>query len=168
MELHGGTVSCFSAGAGQGSTFRVALPRLTEANPPQPDEVGFTRAPQHRAPLRVLLVDDNADAAMMLGMLLEASGYAVTVVHYARHALERVEQQSFDVCLLDIGLPEMDGNALARHLRGDARTAACVLVAITGYGQESDRQNSAQAGFDHHFIKPVDSQKLLSLLASVA
>lgn len=168
VELHGGAVSCFSAGAGQGSTFRVALPRLRN----QAVDAGVAGGPGTAAKgdtrRRILLVDDNVDAAMMLGMLLEASGHALTVVHSADAALTCIEVQQFDVCLLDIGLPEMDGNELARRLRHDSRTRACTLIAITGYGQESDRQNSAAAGFDHHFIKPVDAQQLLALLANPA
>lgn len=172
VELHGGAVSCFSAGAGQGSTFRVTLPRLPDG------AQGAAVAPvpgiddEREQGRRILLVDDNVDAAMMLGMLLEASGHAVTVVHSARRALACIEEQPFeqpfDVCLLDIGLPEIDGNELARRLRSDARTSACTLIAITGYGQESDRRSTADAGFDHHFIKPVDIHSLLAVLANAA
>ena len=168
VELHGGSVSCTSAGAGQGSTFRVALPRLAVGDahgvPVEGVQQEVQPAKDLRAPLRLLLVDDNIDAATMLGMLLEASEHVVTVVHSASDALARIEQQPFDVCLLDIGLPEMDGNTLARRLRADARTAACMLIAITGYGQESDRRNTSDAGFDYHFIKPVDTSQLLALL----
>ena len=168
VELHGGSVSCYSAGAGQGSTFRVALPRLALRGGPDAACEGLPLDEKQHVPLRVLLVDDNVDAALMLGMLLEASDHAVTVVHGADHALACIERQTFDACLLDIGLPEMDGNELARRLRQHPRTGACVLVAITGYGQESDRRNTAEAGFDHHFIKPVDTRKLLALLEKIA
>ncbi len=164
VELHGGSVTCDSAGAGQGSTFRVALPRLAESASQRAGGEGAEHGQAVHPARRVLLVDDNVDAAMMLGMLLEASGHDVTVVHAAVHALDCVEQQQFDVCLLDIGLPEMDGNALARRLRANPRTQGCLLVAITGYGQDSDCHDSSEAGFDHHFIKPVDSHKLLALL----
>ncbi len=168
VELHGGSVTCESAGAGQGSTFRVALPRLAEHAMHQCGSGGVERDTTVQQARRILLVDDNVDAATMLGMLLEASGHEVTVVHAAGRALECVERQQFDVCLLDIGLPEMDGNVLARHLRANPRTQACLLVAITGYGQDSDRNDSSEAGFDHHFIKPVDAHKLLALLARPA
>ena len=166
VELHGGSVSCFSAGAGHGSTFRVALPCLVVGAPADAVSPGDGTNDGDTAMRRILLVDDNVDAAMMLGMLLEASGHEVSVVHSADRALACVAQQSFDVCLLDIGLPEMDGNELARRLRSHPRTKGCTLIAITGYGQESDRQNTAEAGFDHHFIKPVDSQQLLTVLAN--
>ncbi len=168
VELHGGTVGCVSAGAGRGSIFRVALPRLAPDGAGPAAAAATATARQHgtgATPLRILLVDDNIDAAMMLGMLLEASGHALTVVHAASGALARIETQAFDVCLLDIGLPEMDGNELARRLRLHPATQGCILIAITGYGQQSDRRDSAQAGFDHHFIKPVDTHQLLAVLA---
>jgi CheY-like chemotaxis protein len=110
------------------------------------------------------VVDDNADAALMLAMFLEASGYEAVVEHSARKALERVEAIAPDVCLLDIGLPEMDGNELARRLRNLPATAGTLLVAITGYGYDSDRKAALAAGFDHHLVKPVDPHALLELL----
>ena len=166
-ELHGGSVSCTSAGAGRGSSFQVCLPRLgDDAGAPA---VLADAAPAHAlAGRRILLVDDNIDAATMLGMLLDASGHAVTVVHSAERALACIGEQAFDACLLDIGLPDMDGNALARRLRQHPATAACILVAITGYGQDSDRRDTAAAGFDYHFIKPVDTHALMALLAEAA
>jgi len=113
-------------------------------------------------------VDDNIDAADMLGMLLGAHGYQVEVEHDSRRALERARTQPPDVALLDIGLPEMDGNELARRLRADARTAPVVLVAVTGYGQEQDRRAAFEAGFDHHLVKPVDMAALADLLGRIA
>lgn len=117
--------------------------------------------------LDILLKGDNVDAAATLGMLLEVSDDQVTIAHLAHAALEAAAGRSFDACLLDIGLPEMDGNALARRLRSDLLNHASVLVTITGYGQENDRQNSANAGFDDHFVKPVDSARLLQLLLAI-
>jgi signal transduction histidine kinase len=167
VELHGGAVSCSSAGAGRGSSFRVSLPCLADADaaPALPLQAAAARGAVGR---RILLVDDNIDAATMLGMLLDASGHAVTVVHSAERALACIGEQDFDACLLDIGLPDMDGNALARRLRQHPATAACMLVAITGYGQDSDRRDTAAAGFDYHFIKPVDTHALMALLAEAA
>jgi CheY-like chemotaxis protein len=170
VELHGGTVLCTSAGLGQGSTFEVALPLMepaTQAAPPAaaPDTPGA--APGRRRPLRLLVVDDNVDAAATLGMLLEACGYLVEVEHDSHRALERARQQRPDVALLDIGLPDMDGNELARRLRADAQTGAIVLVAVTGYGQEQDRRAAFEAGFDHHLVKPVDMDELAALLANI-
>jgi CheY-like chemotaxis protein len=121
-----------------------------------------------RRPLRVLVVDDNVDAAATLGMLLEACGYLVEVEHDSHRALERARHQRPDVALLDIGLPDMDGNELARRLRADAQTGAIVLVAVTGYGQEQGRRAAFEAGFDHHLVKPVDMDELAALLAGIA
>jgi CheY-like chemotaxis protein len=170
VELHGGTVLCTSPGLGQGSTFEVALPLMapaTQAAPraATPDTAGA--APGGRRPLRLLVVDDNVDAAATLGMLLEACGYLVEVEHDSHRALERARQQRPDVALLDIGLPDMDGNELARRLRADAQTGAIVLVAVTGYGQEQDRRAAFEAGFDHHLVKPVDMDELAALLAGI-
>lgn len=105
-------------------------------------------------------------------MRTKIAAYGVKIAAYAsthspRKALERARLEKPDVCLLDIGLPDMDGNELARRLRAQAETAASLLVAVTGYGQEQDRSNALDAGFDHHFIKPVDSARLASLLQAV-
>jgi len=170
VELHGGTVGCTSAGLGRGSTFEVTLPLMEGAARAPADEgasgvAGTTGGA--RRPLRVLLVDDNVDAAATLGMLLEACGYLVEVEHDSHRALERARHQRPDVALLDIGLPDMDGNELARRLRADAQTGAIVLVAVTGYGQEQDRRAAFEAGFDHHLVKPVDMDELTALLAGI-
>jgi CheY-like chemotaxis protein len=170
VELHGGTVACTSPGLGRGSTFEVALP-LMEGAARAPADAGGSGVSATTGgtarPLRVLLVDDNVYAAATLGMLLEACGYLVEVEHDSHRALERARHQRPDVALLDIGLPEMDGNELARRLRADAQTAAIVLVAVTGYGQEQDRRAAFEAGFDHHLVKPVDMDELTALLAGI-
>jgi CheY-like chemotaxis protein/nitrogen-specific signal transduction histidine kinase len=170
VELHGGTVGCTSPGLGRGCTFVVALPLMEGGARPPADEgesgVSVTTVGARR-PLRVLVVDDNVDAAATLGLLLEACGYLVDVEHDSYHALERARHQRPDVALLDIGLPEMDGNELARRLRADAQTGAIVLVAVTGYGQEQDRRAAFEAGFDHHLVKPVDMDELAALLAGI-
>jgi len=169
VELHRGTVTCNSAGPGQGSQFTVALPRtapaLQVASIPAHTEAQATPAP---AGLRILVVDDNHDAGAMLAMLLEAGGHQVTVENGSVAALARASVDAPQVCLLDIGLPEMDGNELARRLRADPATADALLVAITGYGQDADQRQTAAAGFDHHFLKPVDMDKLNAVLAGVA
>jgi signal transduction histidine kinase/CheY-like chemotaxis protein len=164
VMLHGGSVSAFSAGVGQGSQFVITLPRAVDptmnAAPDQHKVI-----PEKTQNLSVLVVDDNVDAGHMLGLLLEAVGYQVTVVHDANAALQFAASDAPDVCLLDIGLPDMDGNALARRLRQLPQTAKAKLVAITGYGQEADRQLSSEAGFDYHLVKPVDIEDLLGVLA---
>jgi CheY-like chemotaxis protein len=167
VELHGGTVKCQSAGAGKGSTFTVSLPGLADAAHPDGAEDAAGQPQGMARPLRLLVVDDNVDAAEMLGMLLEAAGHEVIVVNSPLRALELAPGVRPDACLLDIGLPDMDGNELARRLRAQPETAHAVLVAVTGYGQVEDRQRSMQAGFDHHLVKPVDFGKLNALLEGI-
>jgi PAS domain S-box-containing protein len=167
VELHGGTVTASSGGLDQGSEFTIRLPRAALPAPaPEPLREGVAAAGAAQA-LRVLVVDDNVDAAMMLGMFLESAGHQVSIEHDATCGLARSSLEQPDVCLLDIGLPDMDGNALARRLREQPGGAQRVLVAITGYGQEEDRRQTAAAGFDHHFVKPVDAEVLLALLAGL-
>jgi PAS domain S-box-containing protein len=168
VELHGGTVACWSAGPGQGSRFDVSLPLARQDNEDSagPSESG--PAEGGPAPLRLLVVDDNVDAAATLGMLLEALGYAVEVENDSRSALARAMASPPQAALLDIGLPEMDGNELARRLRADPATRGILLVAVTGYGQEQDRKAALEAGFDHHLVKPVDMEKLSAVLAGIA
>ncbi|SFC14533.1 PAS domain-containing hybrid sensor histidine kinase/response regulator [Massilia yuzhufengensis] len=170
VELHGGTVACDSPGLGQGSRFTACLPCLAGATQPAaaPGDVAVVAAAQAAAPLRVLVVDDNVDAAITLAMLLGASGHQVLVEHGAQAALDTARRSSPAVCLLDVGLPEMDGKELARRLRAEAGTANALLVAVTGYGQESDREQILAAGFDHHLVKPVDMGQLEAILAAVA
>jgi signal transduction histidine kinase/ActR/RegA family two-component response regulator len=165
VELHRGTVTCDSAGPGLGSQFTVCLPRTAQAAQPAagaPETPAVAEAAA--GALRILVVDDNVDAAAMLAMLLEASGHSVTVKNSSVRALATARTQAPQVCLLDIGLPEMDGNELARRLRLDPATAKALLVAITGYGQEADQAQTAAAGFDHHFLKPVNMQQLNAVL----
>jgi PAS domain S-box-containing protein len=167
VELHSGTVTCESAGLGRGSKFTVCLPRIVALeliNVVQGD-AALQRPVQ---PLRIMVVDDNVDAASMLAMLLEASGHEVLVEHGARQALERSRKDAPQVCLLDIGLPDIDGNELAQRLRAQPETMTAVLIAVTGYGQEKDRVQTLAAGFDHHLVKPVDTKNLISLLAEIS
>ena len=119
-------------------------------------------------PLLIMIVDDNVDAAFPMAMFLEDLGHRVIVEHSSRVALERARTEQPDVCLLDIGLPDIDGNELARRLRGQSETAAAILIAVTGYGQEQDRRNSLAAGFDEHMVKPLDFDQLESLLMAVS
>jgi CheY-like chemotaxis protein len=148
--------------------FTVRLPRLRrpveQTDTPQAD--GTLQVSS--SPRKILVVDDNADAATLLSMLLEASGHQVLVEHGAKRALERARIEQPDACLLDIGLPDMDGNELAQHLRALPQTAGTLLIALTGYGQEEDRKATLAAGFDHHLVKPVDFKKLASILADAA
>lgn len=167
VELHQGTVWCDSAGLGQGSTFTVRLPLLLTPDGPAGQPEDSACAPAADKGLRILLVDDNVDAAAMLAMLLESAGHTVWVEHGWRGALERALAQSPQVCLLDIGLPEVDGNELVQLLRAQPETAGALFIAVTGYGQANDRRQTMAAGFHHHLVKPVNTDQLMSLLASV-
>jgi PAS domain S-box-containing protein len=166
VELHGGAVSCSSPGVGHGSTFEVRLPLMHAPLADVPAQTGGM-ALRLGERLKLMVVDDNADAAATLAMLLEAGGHEVIVEHASLRALARARAEAPDACLLDIGLPELDGNELARRLRADPATAATVLIAVTGYGQEQDRRAAFDAGFDHHLVKPVDLARLAAALAGV-
>ena len=168
ITLHHGTVKCESAGVGKGSTFTVCLPRLVQDTNPDSHPDAGKHPPQGAASLRVMVVDDNVDAASMLALLLEAAGHRVITEHGSRSALERARKEMPQVCLLDIGLPEMDGIELARRLRAQPETADTLLIAVTGYGQEQDRKQTLEAGFDHHLVKPIDFARLAALLAGVS
>ena len=156
-----------SDGVGKGCRFEVCLPHLRE------EQISAKFEPQALNPaapskaLRVMVVDDNADAAEMLAMLIEALGHQVVVEHHPNRALERAPIETPEVFLLDIGLPDMDGNEMARRLRMHPETTKAILIAVTGYGQEQDRDAALNAGFDHYFSKPIDSAKLASLLAEI-
>jgi PAS domain S-box-containing protein len=167
VGLHHGTVSCESAGPGKGSTFTVCLPRLLAEERQDDAHASEPSSPGSTAPLRILVVDDNVDAASMLSMLLEAGGHEVMTEYGSQAALARAEAEAPQVCILDIGLPDMDGNALARRLRAMPQTAGAVLIAVTGYGQENDQKQTHAAGFDHHLVKPVDTKALAAILAGL-
>ena len=168
VELNGGTVTCKSDGLGQGSTFSICLPLLLDqARPESSKLLESDTETAFRRPLRIMVVDDNVDAAEMLKMLLQELGHDVLVEHEPFQALERARLHKPQVCLLDIGLPEIDGNELARRLRAQPENTRSVLVAVTGYGQESDRQNAISAGFNFHLVKPVDINALTSILRTI-
>lgn len=161
--LHGGEVHAWSEGRGRGSEFVVTLPRL-EAAPPQHEKILRKSLPQAEQALRILVVDDNVDAAEMLGEVLQALGHHVEVCHDGPSALAKAERMRPDIGLLDIGLPVMDGYELAKQLRRAAWSGELRLFAVTGYGQERDRARAHEAGFDAHYVKPLDFDKLRDIL----
>jgi CheY-like chemotaxis protein len=161
VELHGGKVAAHSAGLGQGSEFVVRLPALSSAGEPiAPIEV----AQRSGKTSRVLVVDDNVDAADMLVMMLQMFGHEVKAAYSGQAALETVVEFQPDFILLDIGLPDMNGYEVAQHVRQQQQIKNVSVFAMTGYGQDSDRQRSEEAGIDLHLIKPVDPKKLQDLL----
>ncbi|WP_137171486.1 hybrid sensor histidine kinase/response regulator [Massilia sp. HP4] len=165
VELHGGQVRADSAGPGHGSTFTVTLPRLDESTAPIIETAApATQASGARAS-KVLVVDDNIDAAASLALLLEAQGYRVEVEHAPAPALRRVLDDAPHACILDIGLPDMDGRELASRIRAGLQERTPLLVALTGYGSDADRQAALDAGFDHYLVKPASMQQLEALLA---
>jgi signal transduction histidine kinase len=169
VELHGGMVTAASEGRNLGSEFTIRLPRLHGATAPASGTAAANpAAPGTARGLSLMLVDDNVDAAMTLGLLLESGGHHVTVMHHPGEALERAAQERYDAFLLDIGLPGMNGYELARRLRKLPGCSEATLVAITGYGQQSDQASAAYAGFDSYFVKPVDPAGLFALLDRVA
>jgi signal transduction histidine kinase/CheY-like chemotaxis protein len=163
VALHDGSVTAHSEGEGRGSEFVVRLPLAAEATVAAvAPQVGARPVAQG---LRVLVVDDNMEAASSVVDALEVLGCAARMVHDGISALREVGDFDPDLALLDIGLPEMDGYELARRLRGQGVSAR--LVALTGYGQESDRQRSQEAGFDEHVMKPIDLPALEGILSRV-
>ena len=164
VELHGGSVAAESAGPGKGSCFSVRLPSAE-----RPADTAGNRAPRSAAPaagkgLQLMVVDDNKDAAETLALLLGAVGHSVEVAYSAQDALAMAPGVAPALMFLDIGLPDMDGYALAGRLRAKPETAGITLVAVTGYGAAEDRERALAAGFDHHLVKPVKLAEVLALL----
>jgi signal transduction histidine kinase/DNA-binding response OmpR family regulator len=173
-ELHGGSVSAQSEGVGRGSTFSIRLPLLTQDPAAVPaatsirvrDEPGAVEAGADGS-LRVLVVDDNIDAADTLGALLEMNGHAIRVANDGYQAIELAQAFLPQVVFLDIGLPGMNGYEVARRLRQTPGMERGILVALTGWGTREDRERSSEAGFDHHLTKPADMATVENLLAGL-
>src|SRR5688500_5360938 len=165
VELHGGTVEARSAGPGQGSEFIVRLPPRAGAPLAQPAAL----APHANAPAtaqRILVADDNRDAADSLAFMLRLAGHEVRIAYDGRQAIDMAETFRPALALLDIGMPRLNGLEAARHLRRQAYGEEMMLIALTGWGQPDDRSRSLAAGFDHHVVKPVDPSMLERLLAA--
>jgi PAS domain S-box-containing protein len=163
-EMHGGTATAASEGAGQGSEFTLRLP-LTES---LSNEAMAAQHPSNNHCRRILVVDDNQDAAKTLAMVLNVHGHTTQVACNGTDGLLAIERFKPDVVLLDIGLPEMDGYEVARRIRRTERGDDMLVIAITGYGQPTDRTRSQMAGFDFHLVKPVDISELLQLCSDGA
>lgn len=162
-EMHGGRIEAASAGLGQGSTFTVELP-LVQTEVPAVSSLPPVKSTKRE---RVLVVDDNQDAADSLGLLLGFHGVEVRVVYSGTEALHACQVWHPTLILLDLGMPGMDGLEVARRLRADPDRAGIKIVALTGWGQEKDRRGTEAAGFDHHLIKPVDMNVLQAMLQSL-
>ena len=166
VEMHGGSVEAHSAGPGQGSEFVVRLPTVAPATEEAAPRNEPAPAAEPAASSRVLVVDDNLDAAKSLAALLKMQGHEVRVAHDGRSALEVAAGFLPQFVLLDIGMPGMDGYEVARRLRTIPDLQRARLAALTGWGQPEDRRRSAEAGFDFHLVKPVEPQRLQELLES--
>ncbi|MDB5944063.1 MAG: hybrid sensor histidine kinase/response regulator [Ramlibacter sp.] len=163
-EMHGGTITVASEGLDRGSEFVLSLPVVLAdegASPPEP-----AAAPPHGAAgaRKILVVDDNVDAADTLEALLSIEGYSVAVAYDGQAALEAVRKDPPEIVLMDIGMPRMDGYEAARRIR--AERSGVRLIALTGWGQDLDRQKAEAAGFNQHFVKPVDLERLLTSISS--
>ena len=165
IELHGGTIEANSGGLGCGSQFSVRLPRRTATGkiPNTASAATAARPPRQR---RILIADDNRDSAETLAALLRMEGHEVTSVHDGPVALTAFNELKPDVALLDIGMPGLTGYEVARKMRQSNAKTPLTLIAITGWGQDIDKERAFAAGFDHHLTKPVDPQRLVELLKS--
>jgi signal transduction histidine kinase len=169
IEMHGGRIDVASDGPGQGSEFTFRLPAVSPILPKEATpETG--RAPAQSVPrvrLRILIVDDNVDAADSVAWLMRQQAHDVRTAHDGRSALEMASEFRPQVVVLDLGLPELDGYEVSRRLRAAPDTREALIIAVSGYGQDEDRRRSTQAGFDYHFIKPVNFETLLGVIREV-
>jgi len=157
ISLHGGRVEVASAGVGAGSEFSIRLPRsvVVDLASKVPVAAAAARAASGARKL-ILVADDNRDAAQSMAMVLEMGGYDVSVAHTGEEALQKARDMRPDAAILDIGMPDMTGYELARRLRLEPWGRGLVLMAITGWGQQEDKERARIAGFDRHLTKPVD------------
>jgi CheY-like chemotaxis protein/two-component sensor histidine kinase len=166
VEMHGGTVAAESAGQDMGSTFVIRLPALVESSQcSQPQAEGPVR--MSPPSLRILIVDDNRDAADSLAMLLRTIGHDIRTAYDGLEAVQVANEFRPEVVLLDIGLPKIDGHEVAQRLRREPWGQHTCLIAVTGWSDETDRARSRAAGFDHHLVKPLDTGHLAQLLSSI-
>jgi CheY-like chemotaxis protein len=166
IRMHGGSITAYSGGVGKGSRFTVRLPvshaaERGVASATQPDTAANTRR-------RILVVDDNHDFATSLAMILRDMGNDVRVEHDGLAGLRAAEAFQPALAFLDIGMPGMDGYQLARKLRMNERNRWIMLVAVTGWGQDSDKMRAREAGFDYHIVKPLDPTQLPAILSAAA
>jgi CheY-like chemotaxis protein len=159
VEMHGGRITASSAGFQRGSTFEIVLPLIDSSRPEVTQVVSPTRANK-----RILVVDDNQDAADTLAEVLDLDGHSIEVVYTAHDAIARATATLPEVILLDVGLPDMSGYEVAARLRPILKTAQ--IIALTGYGQADDVRKAGAAGFDAHVIKPVDFERLARIIST--
>lgn len=164
IEMHGGTIEAFSPGLGQGSEFVVHLPLMLDRQDQREDDQSEQKSASEPARMKLLVVDDNHDAASSLATLLMLQGHEVEVAYSGQEAIDLALSYLPHLVLLDIGMPYMDGYEVARRLRKTPGLESTVLVALTGWGQADDRRKTAEVGFDHHLMKPLKLPMLQSIL----
>ncbi|MBA4143272.1 MAG: response regulator [Nitrosospira sp.] len=165
IELHGGYLNGQSGGTGLGSRFTIELPAaVVSTSEPVEDAVRATPPPRNRENLNILIVDDNKDSREIMALLLSTMGHRVLQAPDALSAIDTAKRHPLDAVISDIGLPGLDGYYIARTLRSDPDFAELPLIALTGYGRPEDRRKTEEAGFDHHFVKPLDVSELISFL----
>ncbi|WZP00990.1 PAS domain S-box protein [Isosphaeraceae bacterium EP7] len=164
-EMHGGSVVALSDGPGKGSVFTVRLPAMDESTPQQPPRP-WSLPRVARPSSRVLVVDDNTDSASGIARLLKLLGHDVKVAYEGEAAIEAARAHHPEIILLDIGLPGLDGYEVVKRLRSDECCKDSLIIAVTGYGQPEDLRRSKDAGFDHHIVKPVDYETLMSIFTT--
>lgn len=166
VEMHAGSISVFSEGPDLGSEFTVRLPIIQAGPGQQRDASGLKVRPSHRH--RVLVVDDNRDSAQLLGLVLKVLGNDVRLAHDGSEAIEAAKEFLPSVVLMDLGMPRMDGYQAARHIRQQPWGEKIFLVALTGWGQDEDKQRTQEAGFNYHLTKPAEPAEIQQLLNDLA
>jgi two-component system CheB/CheR fusion protein len=160
VQLHGGRLEVNSAGPGQGSEFLICLPRSLVVESPTTQAAPSEKTKPEPKPRRILVADDNVDSAESMSMLLKLSGHEVHLAHTGADALRAAREIRPDIGIFDIGMPDLNGYEVAERIRHEAWGKRITLIAVTGWGQESDKRRALAAGFDHHLTKPVDPEKL--------
>jgi len=167
VNQHGGSIEVFSEGVGKGSEFKVRLPLVVAETPAEPEPEAVDQPAAGHPPCSILVVDDGVSAADMLALFFKLEGYETCTAYDGIEALEVAEKNHPRIVFMDIGMPRMDGYEAARRLRQIPGCEHVILIALTGWGQESDREKTRLAGFDHHLVKPVEPGMLRSLLAEL-
>jgi CheY-like chemotaxis protein len=167
VEMHGGSIEAYSPGSGKGSEFVVRLPMVVPSRTPELQQLSSQDRGLNSSQCRVLVVDDNRDAANTLATLLQAMGNEIHTAYDGLEAIEAAAKFQPEVVLLDLRMPKLNGYDAACRIRAHAWGQHMVLIALTGWGQEEDRRRAQEAGFDHHLVKPVEPAALLKLLAEI-